>query len=215
MSARNVDTDAKRIAKFVQRADRALESPIYALTDPQSPGFPIKLNVRVEHATGETAQIVLPDITVEQVESAVVRCRPFLLPGEDNYLPDVVKSLQAVGPDSWQERLAGIAAHVSTVVDKKNLTTKTVFMTAAMDGQPETDTGLLSDGEVAMHYIYGDTVHQDEDRRAVLEVLGEEAVRLLVIIALNTLLKNVGGLRHVINEMGLTTQLATRTTEAP
>lgn len=210
MGIRNVGTDAERITKFVQRADRALENPIYALAPPQSPGFPIKLNMRFEHATGETtAELVLPDVTVEQVESAVVRCRPFLLPGEDNYLPNVVKSLQAIAPDLWQERLAGIAAHVGTVVDKKNLTTRTVYLAASIDGQPDTDTGFLSDGEVAMHYIYGDTVHQDEDRRAVLEVLGEAPVRLLVIIALNTLLKNVGGLRHVINQMGLGAQLAT------
>lgn len=198
---RRVGSDSQRIEKFLERADRALESRIYKLTDPTDAGFSLQFTLS-QHPDGSSEfNLHLPDISTELVESAVVRCRPFILPSEDNYLPGVMEALIRLAPPTWVPLLELLQGDIQRTVVGDKLMSTAVMIQAWTSSDMTDATDLMSNGEIAMHYIYGDTVHQDEYRRQVLRSQPESMIRLCVVMSLNHLLKLVGALRHVIGRV--------------
>ena len=71
-------------------------------------------------------------------------------------------------------------------VTKDGLTNAVLSVVSWKVGAEEYPTAPITDGEIAMHYIYEEVINQDEDRRQVLKQFTDESVRLRVIVALNT-----------------------------
>jgi hypothetical protein len=62
---------------------------------------------------------------------------------------------------------------------------------------------MIGDAELAMHYIYGEVLHEDEWRRQELAKHGldSNSTKLAVIMQMNLVMKRVDAIRHVIRRM--------------
>lgn len=201
---RSVQTDEARLEKFVQRADRALQGPVYEASPPPSPGFPLKLVVTVHPDGTQEVEIQWPDISEAEIVLAITKCRTFLLPGEDNYLPKVLASMRRLYTDPrWNVLHDALDQDVAATLDGKDLKQNLMYSGSWKGDEPPGGAEMIGDAELAMHYIYGEVLHEDEWRRQELAKHGldSNATRLAVIIQMNLVMKRVHAMRHVIRRM--------------
>ncbi|MGY4541775.1 hypothetical protein ACVWY0_001688 [Arthrobacter sp. UYNi723] len=69
--------------------------------------------------------------------------------------------------------------------------------------QPPGEADMIGDSELAMHYIYGEVLHEDEWRRQELAKHGldSNSTKLAVIMQMNLVMKRVHAIRHVLRRM--------------
>lgn len=183
MSDRRVRTDAERIEKFLQRADQVLQHPIFTDRDPQNDQVEVRIAV-----DGSWVGLDGPQYDEWTIVAAAALGRSFLLASEDNHLPRVARSLQAlVTAPQWQQHVELFAHDADQMVTEKSPTPE--FAVAAMTvGDPSSTTGFLGPEELTRNYIYGRVVHEDEDRRQILARFSDDAVQLMVLIYLTKLM---------------------------
>jgi len=139
------------------------------------------------------------------VDSVVVECRVFFAQEEDCYLPGVVRALQRlVSPDRSQQLRANLKPHVAQVVRDGRLVNP-AGGAPMYSGRLEMDNGfgpgrLLSSDEIAMDYIYGVALNEDETALTRLSNIGKnsDSALLSVILTLNNLLHIVANVRRQI-----------------
>jgi hypothetical protein len=203
---RTVSTDEARVEKFVQRADRALRGPVYDAAPPPARGFPLKLMVTVSPGGRETVDIQWPEISEAEIVLAITRCRTFLLPGEDNYLPKVLASMRRLYADPrWVKLHGALEQDVAATLDGKDLRQNNIYSGSWEGENPPARAEMIGDADLAMHYIYGEVLHEDEWRRQELAKHGLDSntTKLAVIMQMNLVMKRVHAMRHVIRRMEL------------
>ena len=201
---RSVGTDEARLEKFVQRADKALQGPVYDASPPPARGFPLKLLVTVHPDGTQEVEIRWPDISEAEIVLTITKCRTFLLPGEDNYLPKVLTSMRRLyGDHRWTLLHEALDQDVVATLDGKDLRQNLMYSGSWKGDQPPGDAEMIGDSELAMHYIYGEVLHEDEWRRQELarHGLGSDSTKLAVIMQMNLVMKRVHAIRHVIHRM--------------
>jgi hypothetical protein len=201
---RSVATDEARLEKFVQRAGKALQGPVYEASPPPAPGFPLKLVVTVHPDGTQVVEIQWPDTSEAEIVLAITRCRTFLLPGEDNYLPKVLASMHRLYSDPrWMVLHEALTQDVAATLDGKDLRQNLLYSGSWKGDQPPGDAEMIGDSELAMHYIYGEVLHEDEWRRQELAKHGldSNSTKLAVILQMNLVMKRVHAIRHVIRRM--------------
>ncbi|MDF2444725.1 MAG: hypothetical protein JWR01_2928 [Subtercola sp.] len=190
--------DLRKIRKFVRRADMALAGPVWDLGED---AFTMRLVTTLDEVTREpiSVDLVKPAVPERELKATIADCRVFFMPSEDSYMPGVVKALRRqVAPD-LAERLQPLADRVDQVIEGKNLRGAHGY-----SGRLEMDNGfgpgkLLSSSQIAMDYIYGHALHEDEVRISRLEnVSGSDAVQHSVLTHLAELMKVVGNVRDQI-----------------
>lgn len=185
-----------RLLKFVARADRALQGRLFEARAMDADGWELKFVVRPIPGT-DRVQIVdldlgVPDLTEDELEGNAVRCRVFFAQDEDNYLPKVVNVLRhSVGPERNAE-LARLKALVTSRVKDGKLVGAHMF-----SGRIEADNGLgpgklLGNDQIAMDYLYGRLLHEDDDALDRLRnVSTDKTVRHGIVSKLHDLMQAV------------------------
>lgn len=174
-------SDVRRVQKFLERADVALDSPLlnlwalegdggktFTVIFPAEPGVPF----RIEH----------PTVSAEVADSTIVRLRPFIMRGDDIYVPKVVTSARRMVGDHAQARelLDQIESHFLELIDTEGHFRTSYMFTGA--GPRDGQVHMLPDNELATHYVYGRLLHSDEWRLEELEKHGwqEEAFQSML-----------------------------------
>ncbi|WP_454700062.1 hypothetical protein [Arthrobacter humicola] len=197
-------TDEARLKKFLQRADKALQGPVYDASPPPAHGFPLKLLVTITPDGNETTEIRWPDISEAEIVLAITRCRTFLLPGEDNYLPKVLASMRRLYADPrWGKLHSALDQDVAATLDGKDLRQNIMYSGSWEGDHPPAMSEMIGDADLSMHYIYGEVLHEDEWRRQELAKHGldSHATKLAVIVQMNLVMKRVHVMRHIIRRM--------------
>lgn len=198
----------KRLSKFLKRSGGDLGEPITALRDEEGRIPFMQLTwERVDDDNWKIAGISENRLDKRMVDSTIVECRVFFTEGEDCYLPSVVKALQAMVTPEQARARRPLKAHVAQVVTGSRIgASGPVFHS----GRLEMDNGLgpgvlLGSDLVAMNYIYGIALHEDDDRLARLENVAPESALQAVIYHFNDLLHIIANVRRQIEhdlEMG-------------
>ena len=194
-------TAERRVRKFLARADKALAEPLFV--DRESL-FEMTLVREVAADTGEISMhLERPESSLTEINSAIVACRVFFLSREDAYLPGVAKALgQLSGPEHARLlRTNGLSKFISSFVKDGRLVGGN-FMSS---GRLEEDNGagsrgeLLGSGQIAMDYIYGVAVHEEDERLARLDnVTGPSTMLYATAMELGHLMFAVATLREQI-----------------
>lgn len=193
----------RKIRKFLNRSAPGLGQPIIDLRDDQGriPAMTLRWERNEVDGNWYVVDVDRPALDKRMLDSAVVECRVFFAQGEDCYLPGVVSALQTlVTPEQARERRP-LKAHVAQVVSGSNIgASGPVFHS----GRLEMDNGLgpgilLGSDLIAMDYIYGVALHEDDDRLARLDnVSSMDTVIEAVIHHFNDLLHVVANVRAQI-----------------
>lgn len=192
-----------KIRKFLRRAEASLTGPIYELRDmgDDKEPFEFKVFLSFDPKTGkQRVEWRLPEIHENEILVAITRMRVFILASEDNYLPKVVALLQSLFDDPMRSNLD----HLRGYVDLRSTGEKLVgsYMSFGLS-RPDADPGMdvmREDGELAMHYIYGYAVKEDDWRRQIIDHYGAESfeVKMAVHIQLSGLMRTVYVVRKQI-----------------
>jgi len=196
-----LETAERRVRKFLNRAEKALTEPLFA---DRRGLYEMKLVWQIEKATGEqTVRLEQPEFSVTEINSAIVACRVFFLSTEDAYLPSVVQALSQLS-DQGHARLLrsnGLSKFIGQFVKDGRLVGGN-FMAS---GRLEEDNGagekgqLLGSGQMAMDYIYGVAVHEEDERLARLaNVSGPNTMLYATAMELGHLMFAVATLREQI-----------------
>ncbi|MDR6171956.1 hypothetical protein [Curtobacterium sp. SORGH_AS_0776] len=134
----------------------------------------------------------VPNLSEDELEANAVRCRVFFAQDEDNYLPKVVNVLrQSVGSERNAE-LARLKSLVNGRVKDGKLIGAHMY-----SGRLEADNGLgpgqlLGNDQIAMDYLYGRLLHEDDDALARLaNVTTDRTVRHAIVSKLHDLMQAV------------------------
>lgn len=200
-------TARRRIKKFLARSERALSGPIRDLRETRGNGTDLGINIEWtrDSTDGEyyLSKFELPALDPRILDSVIVDCRVFFAMKEDCYLPSVVSALrQLVGAERSVARKP-LAAHVEQFVKDGRLVAPISY-----SGRLESDNGLgpnrlLGDDQIAMDYIYGMALHEDDERLARLKNVSDlDSVRHGVLLQMNQLLHVVESVRaQVVNDL--------------
>lgn len=149
----------------------------------------------------QVAAVNRPKLDKRMLDSAIIECRVFFAPSEDCYLPGVVTALQSLLTSEQARERRPLRAHVAQVVRGANIgASGPVFHS----GRLEMDNGLgpgvlLGSDLIAMDYIYGVALHEDDDRLARLDNVSDmETVIEAVMHHFNDLLHIVADVRAQI-----------------
>jgi len=185
-----------RLVKFLARADRTLQGPLFEARSMEKEGWDLKFIMQPIEGTGR-ARIVgldlgVPDLDVDVLEANAVRCRVFFAVKEDNYLPSVVSILrQSVGADRRAE-LGDLRTLVNSRVKNGSLVGAHIF-----SGKLESDNGLgpgqlLGNDQIAMDFLYGTLLHEEPERAARLaNVSTDQTVRHAIVSKLHDLMQAI------------------------
>jgi len=194
----------RRIRKFLQRTEPGFGEPIIALRDETNGSIP--MHIHWESADEQDWRIVgvdKPHLDKRILDSVIVECRVLFSETEDCYLPGIVKALQTLSPDR-AIALRPLKQHVAQLVRNGHLAIQADKTASMYSGRLESDNGmgqgrLLGSDQIAMDYIYGMALHEDEDRRARLEnVSSQETIFQAVILTLNDLLHIAANVREQV-----------------
>lgn len=200
-------TARRRVKKFLARSERALSGPIKELREVSGNGKDLGINIEWtrESPDGEyyLSKFELPALDPRILDSVIVDCRVFFAMQEDCYLPSVVAALrQLVGAERSVARKP-LASYVGQVVRDGRLVAPISYA-----GRLESDNGLgpnrlLGDDQIAMDYVYGMALHEDDERLARLENVSDlDSVRHGVLLQMNQLLHVVENVRaQVVNDL--------------
>lgn len=199
-----VATDEERIKKFVERANFALTGPVFEISKPpKDDGFEITGKVTHKPDGIKEFQLDMPDITMDELILSITKCRTFLLPSEDNHLPGVLAAMERLFPNPrWGVVHESLRKDVGAALQGKNLKQNSIFTGLWRDGVPPTPESMVGDAEIAMHFIYGKVLHEDEWRREALDEIGmDQFVQLMVIMQINLVMRWAHTMRHMIGRM--------------
>lgn len=201
--AEHIVNARRKIRKFLRRSGPGLGQPIIDLRDDEGRIPAMTLRWARNEADGDwyVVDVDRPRLDKRMLDSAIVECRVFFAPTEDCYLPGVVSAMQTlVTPDQARDRRA-LKKHVAQVVRGSNIgASGPVFYS----GRLEMDNGLgpgilLGSDLIAMDYIYGVALHEDDVRLARLDnVSSMDTVIEAVIHHFNDLLYIVANVRAQI-----------------
>lgn len=195
------DQARRKLTKFLKRSSPGLGEPITNLRD-ESGRIPV-LDLtwqRLDDDNWRLTDIESRQLDKRMVDSTIVECRVFFTPGEDCYLPGIVSALQALlTPEQARARIS-LKEHVKqVVVDARIGASGPIFHS----GRLEMDNGLgpgvlLGSDLVAMDYIYGIALHEDDDRLARIQNVSLESALQAVVYHFNDLLHIVANVRAQI-----------------
>jgi len=194
----------RKIRKFLARSEDGIGAPIKALRDPNNGmiGMTLTVNRPTLKVPFPQPTITYPQLEKRLLDSVIVECRVFFLATEDCYLPGVVKSLKSLAGPDRARLFKPLTELVSETVRNGRL--YSVDGGGMVSGRLEMDNGLgpnqlLGSDQIAMDYIYGVALHEDDDRLARLEnVSSAETVNLAVVLQLNNLLNVVEVVRQQV-----------------
>jgi hypothetical protein len=161
------------------------------------------MTLRWESRDGENWHVTgldRPTLDKRILDSVIVECRVLFTESEDCYLPGVVKALQLLSP-TRARALDPLKQHVGQLVRDGRLTVRPGQQASMYSGRLEMDNGvgpgrLLGSDQIAMDYIYGMALHEDEDRLKRLQnVSSQDTIFQAVIVTLNDLLHLVANVR--------------------
>jgi hypothetical protein len=185
-----------------------LGEPITALRDESGriPLFELTW-IRLDDDTWRVSGIEDHQLDKRLVDSTIVECRVFFTPGEDCYLPGVVSALQSLITPEQAKARRYLKQHVAQVVIGPRIGASGPIFHS---GRLEMDNGLgpgvlLGSDLVAMDYIYGIALHEDDDRLARLENVRLESALQAVVYHFNDLLHVIANVRAQVEhdlEMG-------------
>lgn len=195
------DHARRKLSKFLKRSSAGLGEPITALRD-ESGRIPV-LELEWQRLDGDTWRITgIGDRRLDKrmVDSTIVECRVFFTPGEDCYLPGIVTALQSLVTSEQAKARRPLKQHVAQVVVGPRIGASGPIFHS---GRLEMDNGLgpgilLGSDLVAMDYIYGVALHEDDDRLARLENVSPESALQAVVYHFNDLLHVIGNVRTQI-----------------
>ncbi len=191
----------KRIRKFMARTAPGFGDPGAALRDENGYSPWGTLNwARREGEDWQLHSIDRPSLDRRMLDSVIVEARPLFLPTEDAYLPDVVRAIQELNTRERAIRLRPLRDHVGQVVSGSRIGASGPIFHS---GRLEMDNGLgpgilLGSDLMAMDYIYGVALHEDDARRARLEIVGLDTGIEAVMYHMNDLLHIVDNVRAQI-----------------
>jgi hypothetical protein len=141
-----------------------------------------------------------PALDKRMLDSVIIESRPLFLPTEDVYLPDVVRAIQELNTRERALARRPLRAHVAQVVTGSRIGASGPIFHS---GRLEIDNGLgpgklLGSDVIAMDYIYGVALHEDDVRLARLANVDPETAIEAVMYHLNDLLHIVGNVRAQI-----------------
>lgn len=192
----------RKIAKFLRRATSDLGEPIVALRD-ASGAIPV-FELQWERTSDEDWRLVGVNrrtLNKRLVDSTIVECRVFFAENEDCYLPGVVSALRTlVGPELARARRP-LKEHVAQVVVGSRIGASGPIFHS---GRLEMDNGLgpgvlLGSDLMAMDYIYGAALHEDDERLARLENVPLDSALRSVVYHFNDLLHVIENVRAQID----------------
>lgn len=203
-----LDHARRKLSKFLRRSSPGLGEPITALRD-ESGHIPL-LELTWQRLDDDTWRITgIGDQRLDKrmVDSTIVECRVFFTPGEDCYLPGIVTALQSLITPEQAKARRSLKQHVAQVVVGPRIGASGPIFHS---GRLEMDNGLgpgilLGSDLVAMDYIYGIALHEDDDRLARLENVRIESALQAVVYHFNDLLHVIANVRTQIEhdlEMG-------------
>lgn len=182
----------RKVRKFLARAEVALDSPVVELRETNGNGHNLAFDATFErNVEGEVRLLSMepPTLSPRLLNSVVVDCRVFFAVQEDCYLPGVVAAFCSLIPRERARLMKPLKATVNAVVKNGKLVAPIGY-----SGRLETDNGLgpgklLGDDQIAMDYIYGVALHEDEERLARLANISDmDSVRSSVLLQRNQLL---------------------------
>ncbi|PVZ52336.1 hypothetical protein C9424_20380 [Arthrobacter sp. H-02-3] len=162
---------------------------------------------RIDDDTWRITGIEDQQLDKRMVDSTIVECRVFFTPGEDCYLPGIVTALQSLITPERAKAMRALKQLVAQVVTGARIGASGPIFHS---GRLEMDNGLgpgilLGSDLVAMDYIYGMALHEDDDRLARLENVSLESALQAVVYHFNDLLHVIASVRAQIEhdlEMG-------------
>ncbi|KDA05288.1 hypothetical protein DC31_17155 [Microbacterium sp. CH12i] len=196
-----LDTSRRKIGKFMRRATPDLGEPILALRDAGG-AIPI-FELQWERTAGDDWRLTganEPELSKRMVDSTIVECRVFFTEGEDCYLPGIVSALRAlVGPELAAARRP-LKEHVAQVVSGSRIgASGPVFNSGRLEMDNGLGPGLLLGSDLmAMDYIYGVALHEDDDRLARLANVPLASALKAVVYHFNDLLHVIANVRAQI-----------------
>ncbi|TQO20993.1 hypothetical protein FB472_2654 [Rhodoglobus vestalii] len=199
----------RKIRKFLDRSAPGLGDPILSLRDSDNGQLPaMKLVWKSEDGKSpKLDSITRTQLGKRALDSVIVECRVFFLAKEDCYLPGVVKALQTLSPDRARA-LDPLKKHVGLVIRNGALVSPEGGA-GMYSGRLEMDNGagpgkLLGSDQIAMDYIYGIALHEDEERIARLNNISDmDSIRFAVLIQLDRVLRVVENVRaQVLADIG-------------
>ncbi|MEO2133197.1 hypothetical protein [Microbacterium sp.] len=190
----------RRLRKFLARSERALNGPVTELRSTHGDGRELQIHLtygpNVSTRQMEVLEVDFPSLDPRILDSVVVDCRVFFTMTEDCYLPSVVASLRHLAGHERSRLLRDLTTHVEQVVRQGRLVAPVSY-----GGRLEMDNGigrpgLLGDDQIAMDYIYGMALHEDEERIARLRnVPNLDIIRRAVLLQMDQLLRVVADVR--------------------
>ncbi|WP_291057017.1 hypothetical protein [Herbiconiux sp.] len=195
------DLARRKLTKFLRRSSPGLGEPITALRD-ESGRIPV-LELTWERLNDDVWRVVgIEDRRLDKrmVDSTIVECRVFFTPGEDCYLPGVVTALQSLVSAEQARARRPLKEHVAQVVTGSRIGASGPIFHS---GRLEMDNGLgpgilLGSDLIAMDYIYGIALHEDDDRLARLKNVRIDSALRAVVFHFNDLLHVIGNVRTQI-----------------
>lgn len=192
----------RKIVKFLKRATPDLGEPIVALRDASGaiPVFELQWE-RDGNDDWRLAGVNQRTLNKRMVDSTIVECRVFFAENEDCYLPGVVSALRTlVGPELARARRP-LKDHVAQVVVGSRIGASGPIFHS---GRLEMDNGLgpgvlLGSDLMAMDYIYGAALHEDDERLARLDNVPLDSALRSVVYHFNDLLHVIGNVRAQID----------------
>ncbi|MFF2772845.1 hypothetical protein ACFVUP_37680, partial [Streptomyces bacillaris] len=166
-------------------------------------GGVISMQLHWEIEDGENWRVVgidHPTLDKRVLDSVIVECRVLFTESEDCYLPGIVKALQILSPDRARA-LDPLKQHVAQLVRGGRLAIQPGRQAAMYSGRLEMDNGLgpgklLGADQIAMDYIYGMALHEDDDRlERLANVSSLRTIIQAVVLTLNDLLHLVSNVR--------------------
>jgi hypothetical protein len=205
-----------KLRRFIARADLALTGPVFAIRDmdDDEEPFPLHVTIEADQRTGAVRgfRFDLPPVSDDELFAAITRCRVFILKSEDNYLPSVVDHLVAVVDENIQLHLKTLHQYVAIRITEKTFGGGSYMsMGVSQPGAPVGSDAMRTDSELAMHYVYGYAVKEDEWRREIVDLYGAEsvAVKIAVLSQVSGLMRTVFVVRKqiklLLDEPDLTT----------
>lgn len=202
------DHARRKLSKFLRRSRPGLGEPITALRDESGriPLFELTWS-RLDDDTWRISGIEDYQLDKRLVDSTIVECRVFFTPSEDCYLPGIVTALQSLITPEQAKARRFLKQHVAQVVTGTRVgASGPIFHSGRLEMDNGLGPGLLLGSDlIAMDYIYGIALHEDDDRLARLENVNFESALQAVVYHFNDLLHVIANVRAQIEhdlEMG-------------
>lgn len=148
-------------------------------------------------------ELVRPTIELHDLDSAMIVMRPFFLPSEDAYLTKVVEAIVRLSDKKHSAAIKtnGLQSFVNQFISGNRLVGGGFIQSGRLETDNESgEPGqLLSSGQIAMDYIYGVALHEDDDRlRRLSYVSGDPTILMATAQELAHLVKAVATVRKQI-----------------